>query len=237
MLNDEQRAGTLCANPACNRRLCHDPLRSLNFCCYYCELRHFGSPGESPHGTACNKKHLPPPDARRAPALPTPPPPVTPSKEPETTESIGSKVGIGQAAQASARVAISRGWIDRSQILCANPNCQRRLCKDPTFSLNFCCYCCESKHFGLGHTKRAHGPACCDEQPSTPIAIRAPAEMTPASDPENNTSSLSVDSSNQDPVKGAEKESAGGVRRATFNAHCHPCTCRNDSGFGSGKQH
>ena len=54
----------------------------------------------------------------------------------------------------------------RAEIFCGDPSCFRRLCRDPAYSRNFCCYCCECSYFG-GASWAAHGPACCKKEKHT----------------------------------------------------------------------
>ena len=65
----------------------------------------------------------------------------------------------------------------RAQILCANPDCWRRLCRDVRCSSYFCCYMCESKYFG-NDMGCSHGQACSKKHKPEWDAPRAPAMPT-----------------------------------------------------------
>ena len=68
---------------------------------------------------------------------------------------------------------------NRAQILCASPNCWRRLCQDPGCSKNFYCFICETRFFGQGlGCVPAHGQACSKKNKPAWGSPRAPALRT-----------------------------------------------------------
>mmetsp|Transcript_57474 Transcript_57474/g.136687 ORF Transcript_57474/g.136687 Transcript_57474/m.136687 type:complete len:279 (+) Transcript_57474:64-900(+) len=66
LLNEEVRANTKCASPHCNRRLCKDATKTLEFCCRICQKKTYGIDMGQAHGPACCKTEKPAWDAERA---------------------------------------------------------------------------------------------------------------------------------------------------------------------------
>lgn len=70
---------------------------------------------------------------------------------------------------------------ERATTLCANPDCWRRLCRDPNWCRAFCCGMCEQGYYGED-PQQSHGCMCCKKEKPPEDAPRAMPERTPGGD-------------------------------------------------------
>lgn len=102
---------------------------------------------------------------------------------------------------------------DRAMMLCASSNCWRRLCRDSTCSLNFCCYMCERNFLGIPG-EQAHGPACSKKEKPPWDAPRASPHSTPgAMEYESKRSESGGGRDSRGRGGGARGRSSGGANR------------------------